>query len=307
MSAEVETMFSVRETPWHGLGTIVQEAPTSLEALKLAGLDWDVVQEPAYRKNGVIVDDTFLNVRTSDDKVLGKVGNRYKIVQNRDAFDFTDNLIGGDVRYETAGSLRDGKCTWLLVKLPDSEILGDAINNYVCFSNTHDGTGAVKCIVTPVRVVCQNTLNYAISSANRSWSMRHTSNIQYKMDEARNVLKLAELYNENLKKTAEKLALERMSNADVDNFLNLLYPVNTDMTARKIENIDLYKSQIKNCLAAPDLANICDTKYGMLNAISDFVTHTQPVRVTDSYRENNFSKILSGHDVMDRAYSILTA
>lgn len=107
MSANVETMFSVREKPWHGLGTIIQEACNSQEALRLAGLDWEVNQVPVLY-NGKATGHQF-NVRSSDDSVLGVVGARYKPVQNADAFAFTDELIGGDVRYETAGSLANGK------------------------------------------------------------------------------------------------------------------------------------------------------------------------------------------------------
>ena len=103
MSANVETMFSVREKPWHGLGTIVMEAPTSADALRLAGLDWKVVQEPVYTGNQEPIKGYKANVRSSDRKVLGVVSDRYKVVQNTDAFSFTDELLGKGVRYETAG------------------------------------------------------------------------------------------------------------------------------------------------------------------------------------------------------------
>ena len=109
MAAEVESMFYVREAPWHGLGTRVEDALTSEEALKLAGLNWDVVQEKIYTGNGAAVNDCYANIRSSDRKVLGVVSGRYQIVQNRDAFAFTDGLLGKGVRYETAGSLKEGR------------------------------------------------------------------------------------------------------------------------------------------------------------------------------------------------------
>lgn len=118
MSANVETMFYVRETPWHGLGTKVLEAPDSKEALIAAGLDWNVIQEPIYTEENEPISGYKANIRDSDRRVLGVVTERYKVVQNREAFAFTDELLGQGVRYETAGSLQDGKKVWLLAHMP---------------------------------------------------------------------------------------------------------------------------------------------------------------------------------------------
>ena len=108
MAHMIESMFSVREKPWHGLGTIVMEAPASAGALKLAGLDWTVVQEPVYTDNQELIKGYKANVRSSDGKVLGVVSDRYRVVQNTDAFSFTDELLGKGVRYETAGAMQEG-------------------------------------------------------------------------------------------------------------------------------------------------------------------------------------------------------
>ena len=117
MAHMVQTMFSTRVAPWHGLGNVVQDAPNSEEALKLAGLDWEVTPSDVV-VNGLIVPNYKANVRSDNGKVLGIVSDRYTIVQNREAFQFTDNLIGsGDVRYETAGALKDGRVVWMLASL----------------------------------------------------------------------------------------------------------------------------------------------------------------------------------------------
>lgn len=183
MSANVESMFYAgREKPWHGLGTQVEEAPTSADALRLAGLDWTVQRKPIQVCGGRKVDNFFANVRSSDGAVLGVVSDRYQVVQNAEAFAFTDALIGGEgqVHYETAGSLMGGRKIWLLAKLPDTEIVGDKTEPYLCFSNTHDGSGAIRVCMTPIRVVCNNTLNIALNGAKRAWSVRHTGDIQAK-------------------------------------------------------------------------------------------------------------------------------
>ena len=158
MPALVETMFSVRETPWHELGTIVNDAPTSEDALRISGLDWKVVQDDVFTDSGELISGYKANIRDTDRKILGVVSDRYKVVQNTDAFSFTDELLGQGVRYETAGSLQDGRRVWLLARMPKEYIGGsDEICPYLVFSNSHDGTGAVKVAITPVRVVCNNS------------------------------------------------------------------------------------------------------------------------------------------------------
>ena len=179
MAANVETMMYVRERPWHGLGTEVSEAPNSQDALRLAELDWTVRQESIYNAGGSVIKGFKANVRDSDGSVLGVVGDRYQIVQNSDAFRFTDDLIGGDVHYETAGSLRGGKQVWLLARMPERKIAGDEVEPYLCFTNAHDGSTGVRVCMTPIRVVCSNTLNVALATAKRTWSIQRDPHVEY--------------------------------------------------------------------------------------------------------------------------------
>ena len=134
MAANVESMFYVRETPWHGLGTKVQEAPTSKDALILAGLDWHVVQEPVYTGQNELVQGYKANVRDRDRKVLGVATDRYKIVQNEEAFSYTDVLLGEGVRYETAGSLQGEKVSgyWRIYHM-NTLFLGKESVRIYCF------------------------------------------------------------------------------------------------------------------------------------------------------------------------------
>jgi len=222
MAANVETMFSVREKPWHGLGTIVMEAPTSADALRLAGLNWNVVQEPIYTDFNERIKGYKANVRDSDRKVLGVVSDRYKVVQNTDAFSFTDELLGKGVRYETAGSLQEGKKVWLLARLPrEYMIAGERISPYLVFSNTHDGSGSVKVAITPVRVVCNNTLNLALSTAKRSFSIIHMGNIQDKIQEAKDTLFMAEEYMDCLGVEFEQLRRQKITDEQVKEYIEL--------------------------------------------------------------------------------------
>ena len=156
MAHEIETCMSVRLIPWHyeltkDVTKIIQEAPNSHDALVAAGLDWTVEGKPIYDAHGNIIKGYKANTRSTDNKVLGVVSDRYKIVQNADAFQFTDNLIGGDVRYETAGSLMGGQKVWMLARMPKKKVAGDDVDTYVAFTNTFDGKGSVRAIITPVR------------------------------------------------------------------------------------------------------------------------------------------------------------
>ena len=304
MAANVETMFYVREKPWHGLGTMVAEAPTSADALKLAGLDWTVDNKPVYDGFGNVISGYYANTRSSDNSVLGIVGTRYKVVQNAEAFEFTDSLIGDGIRYETAGSLRNGRTIWLLGKMPERYIAGDKFEPFVCFTNTHDGTGAVRVCMTPVRVVCNNTLNMALSSAKRSWSAVHSLNISARLEEARQTLELADEYLVNLDETADRLANEKMSEGELHEALDKLFPVEDGASERTKRTAEKAKDEIIICTMRPDLAAFLGTKWGFVNAVSDYVGHSEPARRTTNFEENRWGNIIGGHWLFDKAVEL---
>lgn len=309
MAANVESMFYTREKPWHGLGTKVEEAPTSTDALRLAGLDWQVIQEPIYTDTGERISGYKANVRDSDRKVLGVVTDRYKIIQNQEAFAFTDALLGEGVRYETAGALQEGKKVWLLARLPREYIIsGERISPYLVFSNTHDGSGAVKVALTPIRVVCNNTLNLALNTASRSWSMIHTGNIKNKVWEAKNTLFMAEEYMEKLGKEFENLRKQKLSDQQVKEYIELLLPMEKNATAMQSKNIMKLRSDMRSrYYDAPDLKDVGNNAYRFINAVSDFATHAQPLRRTANYNENLFMRTMDGNPMIDKAYQLVSA
>ena len=309
MAALIETMFSVREKPWHGLGTIVEEAPTSADALRLAGLDWDVVQEPVYTGYKELVKGYKANVRSTDRRVLGVVSDRYKVVQNVEAFSFTDELLGKGVRYETAGSLQEGRKVWLLARLPREYIIaGERISPYLVFSNTHDGSGSVKVAITPVRVVCNNTLNLALSTASRSFSMMHTGNIQGKIQEAKETLFMAEKYMDSLGIEFEQLRRQKVTDAQVKEYVELLLPMEKEPSQTQSKNIlRLRQDMMRRYYDAPDLKKVGNNAYRFINAVSDFATHAEPLRRTANYNENLFGRTIDGNPLIDKAYQLVKA
>lgn len=307
MSANVESMFYVRETPWHGLGTKVMEAPDSEGALIAAGLNWNVIQEPIFTGENEPIRGYKANIRDSDRRVLGVVTDRYKVIQNREAFAFTDELLGQGVRYETAGSLQDGKKVWLLAHMPHEYIIsGERISPYLLFSNTHDGSGAIKVALTPIRVVCNNTLNLALSTAKRSWSMIHTGDIRSKMQEARDTLFMAERYMDELGKEFEALRLKKLSDQKVMEYIEILLPVEDGSTPQQIKNIERLREDMKiRYFDAPDLQDTGKNAYRFINAVSDFATHAKPLRRTANYKENLFARTAEGNPLIDRAYQMM--
>ena len=307
MAALVETMYSTREKPWHGLGTVVREAPTSENALRLAGLDWNVVQEAIYTPCREKIEGFKANVRDTDRKVLGVVSDRYKVVQNVEAFSFTDELLGHGVRYETAGSLSGGRRVWLLARLPQEYIIaGERISPYLVFSNTHDGSGSVKVAVTPVRVVCNNTLNLALETAQRSFSMVHTGNISDKITEARDTLFKAESYMDRLGAEFEQLHQQKVTDAEVQKYIELLIPMESNATRTQEKNVNRLREDLAmRYYDAPDLQKVGKNAYRFINAVSDFATHAEPLRRTANYSENLFSRTVDGNPLIDRAYQLV--
>lgn len=309
MTANVETMFYVRTTPWHGLGTRVEEALTSQDALHYSGLDWKVEQEPLMTGTFKDVPGFKANIRSDNGTVLGVVSNRYQVVQNEEAFAFTDELIGEGVVYETAGSLNGGRKVWLLAKLPERyHLAGEAVEPYIVFTNSHDGSGAIRVAPTPVRVVCQNTLNLALNTAKRSWSMIHTGGIQAKLEEAKDTLFRASQYMNALQEEAERLTMQRVTDRQVMNWVNDLLPLEDDATEKQKANIIRLRSDlIHRYFDAPDLVALPRSGWRFINAVSDFATHAQPIRNTKEYQQNLFAKTIDGHPLMDKAMKLLVA
>lgn len=309
MSANVETMFSVREKPWHGLGTMVAEAVDSASALSLSGLDWKVIQREIQTEEGMVIPGWKANIRDSDNSVLGVVTDRYRVVQNAEAFAFTDELLGEGVRYETAGSLQNGRKTWILAKLPNEYIItGDQISPYLVFSNSHDGSGAIKVAMTPVRVVCSNTLNLALSTAKRSWSAVHTGDMNGKLQDAKDTLFFAENYMAGLGREIHKLQSKHLSDEKVMEYMDSLLPLPETASSLQKKNIHRLRENLKmRYFDAPDLQDVGKNVYRFINAVSDFATHNAPLRTTANYKENLFARTMDGNVMIDKAYQMMKA
>lgn len=281
MVAAVETLAYVadRGTPWHGLGTPVEGLMTAAEALDASGLDWSVEKRNIRVQGGEVIADKFATVRSTDGAPLGVVGNRYQIIQNKDAFGFADNLVdSGEAKYETAGSLWGGKRVFLSMELNHLDIVvpGDdsAVKMYLMVTNSHDGSGAADAVITPVRSVCQNTVNAAIAAAKSKFRIRHTGNIDAKLLAARDALGISFRYAEEFQKLASKLSAKSIVDEQVLEILRTaVFPID-DETASE-ERLAEHASQLafENYLTSDTLTAIRGTAWGAYNGIVEFIDY----------------------------------
>ena len=193
------SFFSTKEKAWHNLGQVIQDYPTSAEAIKHAGLDYEVEKRKLFTSSlqdmRIEVPNFFSTVRTDNDTVLGVVGKDYQIVQNRDAFSFFDSIVGGDgMLYETAGALGHGERIFITAKLPDYIRVGndDLIEKYLFLTTSHDGSGSITAAFTPIRIVCANTLNAALRDQTNTVRIRHTSNAKQRLEQAHKVMGISD-------------------------------------------------------------------------------------------------------------------
>lgn len=247
MPANVETMFSVKQTPWHGLGVVIINAPTIEEGIKFAGLDWDTEVHSLVREDGVKCDEfAKAFVRSDNKKTLGVVGPNTHPLQNKLAFDFFQPFVDSQEAFlETAGSLDEGRKVWVMAKIsrPNAEIVkGDEVAKFVLLSNSHDGTTAVRVGFTPIRVVCANTLAMAHGDkASKLIRVRHSKQVKQNLEAIRETMNVAD---EEFEATAEQfrfLASRQINANDLRNYIKVVFKMPADdveLTKRASNTID---------------------------------------------------------------------
>ena len=304
-------MFDARKKSSDDLGTSIIGARDSATAMAMAGLGYNVVKKEITTVDGLYIPDKFATLRDDTNDVLGIVGKQYTIVQNAEAFAFTDELVGMGMLYETAGYFGKGEKLWLEGILPgEYKILGDDIAPYVVFMNTHDGSGSVKVALTFTRVICSNTLNLAIKSAKRCFSFVHKGSVSARIEEARQVLGLADTYMKALNTEMEKLAMVKISPIQFEKVvLPSLIKVDEDkMTPRQIDARMEQRAELRfRYQKAPDLQGLGFNGARLVQAVADYVDHTEPARETKNWRENRFASQIQGNEMLDLARDIALA
>ena len=221
------SFFSVKEKAWHGLGTIVEDYPTSAEALKFAGLDYTIEKRKLFistEESPTAIPNYYATVRTDTERPLGVVGKDYEVIQNVDAFSFFDSIVGGDgLQYETAGALGQGERIFITAKLPGYIKVGkeDLIQQYLFLTTSHDGYGSITAAFTPVRIVCANTLNAALRNHSNSIKIRHTANAKERLEQAHKVMGISNQLSEQLESIFNNWAKVKVTDPELRRLIQL--------------------------------------------------------------------------------------
>jgi phage/plasmid-like protein (TIGR03299 family) len=287
-----------RKAAWHELGQRTPDAQTWDQAMTLSGLDWRVIKRQLFgsvaevsASDRVTLDHlvpvpAYGIFRDSDGAYLGTVGDQYTPIQNQHAFEFVDTLLeaGDGAHYESAGALGNGERIWCLAKVPHTITVAgeDKSEVYLLFTTSHDGSMAATCKMSTIRVVCQNTLNQALSANGAMVRVKHTRDAAIRLDQAR---KLMEGVGVDAKKLEEKLNLLAARKMTKDSMLTIfdrLFPApkDKDSNTTRRENVladvlRLYESNDKNVYP-----QIRGTAYNLLNAITEYTDHERTARIT---------------------------
>ena len=308
---KVSSIFEADRQPiYNNLGVDISSAVDSATAIKLAGLDWNIIQSPVQVVDGNVIDGLYANIREDTGDVLGVVTQRYKVCQNTEAFSFVDNLLGNGVHYQTAGCLKDGKRVWMLAKMEDGndyKLSGDECMPYLMFTGDNTGKGGIRVCCTVTRVWCQNSLNLALKNAQRCWNVTHSGNLQMKLEQARETLNLTSRYLGALKEEVDIQTQIVIDPRFMTNFAQMLFPYKDDdsniIKSRAEENranlVGIYENM-------SDIKKYRGTKYGAVLALSDFASHVAPARNTASFAENRMlSMFTGGQDIESKGMELL--
>lgn len=289
--------FSAVTRGWHELGQLSDRQLTAQEAIKEALLNWEVEQVPVYHRNPVDeelmeVPDQFLVRRMDNYNPLAIMSARYTPIQNLEAFSFFDEIIGsGRACWDTAGSLQGGRKVFMQAELEGSLFLDsnpdDKTVKKVLFFTSHDGSKALTGMITPIRVVCQNTLNMALSNHSNCFKIYHRKNYSEKKNEAAKVLGFANAFYDDLQLVMNKLAAEEVTKTYVEGFVNALVPAELNPETGRISTRTSNRRNDIASLFTSGKGNNGRTKWDLFNAVTEFVDHHQGGRLTESRKNRS--------------------
>lgn len=314
-----DAFFATGEKAWHGLGKVLQDCPTSDQAIKLAGLDYQVEKCGMYYidKYGIYKTNpnVFTTIRTDTNSMLGTVGSRYEVLQNIDAFAWFDSIVGeGKAIYQTAGALNGGATIFITAKMPSYiQVRGDDIEKYLVLTNSHDGSETLQMMFTPVRVVCANTLNQAMRSATNVFKMRHTKSMGENMKKATQALGIINTLSDEFQSLLVKMTNVIFNDDRFNDILQLIYPAdavnrNDDGDIVSVEGSTRNKNIWNSILnyrengVGQDNPLCRGTAYGAYNAITGYFQNTKSFKT----QEDKLESVLYG-DVAQKTQKAFNA
>jgi phage/plasmid-like protein (TIGR03299 family) len=295
------SFFTVKQKVWHGLGKVVEDHPTSAEAIKYAGLNYTVEKRPLFTLDNTNFDrlnafadgiepklsvpNYFATLRTDTEEILGVVGKDYQIIQNIDAFSFFDSIVGNDtgIRYETAGVLGRGERIFITAKLPDYIRVGrdDLIEQYVFLTTSHDGYGSITAAFTPIRIICQNTLNAAIRSKQNSVKIRHTANAVERLKQAHQLMGISSSLANEMEALFNHWSKVRITDKELKKLIGIAMAPSKEVLSSLQEEkfhhlsnhyLNIVDNVLEYALTAPSQQQITTkgTLFGAYNAVTGY-------------------------------------
>ena len=317
MAHEFESGFFTKKEAWHKLGNLLENAPNTDEAYNKSGLIWEVYKEQLLRQisnpdGTTILDPVGMRAlcRSTDQRVLGYCSDSYEIYQNKDAFEWCQPLIeSGYWTYDAAGSLKKGEMCWILLKQAEVQLIpNDTLKEYLLVLWAHNGSKANIILPTAIRVVCMNTLNYALEAGGSRATIRHSSNVKLKMEEVKDMYNLYHNMFEVQRKMYVAMIDTKLTDPQVEQYVESVFPVSDELEGKALTNInrkvDFIKSMAFGKAAGHEQLGIRNTVYGAYMAVSESVEHyLGGNRIKDRGVNILFG---SGSEINDRAFKKAT-
>lgn len=294
--------MNIRTATWEAVGSNISAATSVEEALKISGLDYTVEKVPVFLEDGTPIPGAFCTKKEGTNDTFGVVGSQFEIIQNQEALSFVDNLVSEGLTFVKAGE--NHKMLYLIGKLPSIEVLGDEVTPYLIFQNSHNGSTTLKATIAPLRIVCQNQFNLTFRKAVNKISLRHTKSIKGRLHTAQQVLLQNTEYLSEFQKQALGLAQEKISKKQVDTLLDGIFEIKPEFNPTQVRRMEEKRDRFLSAYQADDNQNFLGTKWGLINAYTDFVTHKPLRKETPQALENHFIKTTLKGSINDFVHQV---
>lgn len=306
--------WNERTLPWEGIesGRDLSHVLNTDQVWNLSGLNYGFEVIPLF---GVKETDenplstSIFGVFRDDNHVfLGSGTKRFVPIGNERTKELCNILHGMGFSYENAGCFDGGKVTYVSMKWRNANIAGEAMDYYVVVVNSFDGTKPFGVYITPIRIWCKNTLNLAIEKATRFWKLRHTVNAHIRLEEVESGLTLLGNYIGAFEREVDRMKLLTCDKDRVRSFIDMLFPITDNMQPRAVTIAENKRAELMYRYEyAPDVVDMEQSAFRFINAVSDYVDHTEPVRKTSTWKEKRFANNLGGNELLDTAYAMVNS
>lgn len=300
--------FENRQVPWSGIGADISKASCVDEAIAMSGLNWEIGLGDVYDGAGKVIPKHKAITRVDTGTVFGIVKDKYKPIQNAEAFSFADILLTQGATFEKGGCYKGGDTIWFLMKLPSRSYAGDEHNLYMFLMNGNNGKKSLFAAFTTIRAMCCNMAHLVSKNATYKVSLQHRGNVEGKMLEAQQVMAGAQEYFDGLAHTMDELRKVNVSRAEMTKIIEGLFPYTENATDRMKRTQVEKRNQLTNILLeAPDLQNEGWNGLRLVNAITDFESHSEPARHTEDFKDNRLMNLATKPMLADKVVKMLVA